>query len=133
MALYNKVIMIAKVVKEPEHRMTVSGKSVLRIRVASRNPAQKSSSLFIDVYAFGKLADGLIDKVEKGKMIIVDGSLAYREWVDAVGTKRYYYEIWADSIKFLDALKSEERVVAEDLLGNFDDSEFLDDDDLPPF
>ncbi|MEM0369776.1 MAG: single-stranded DNA-binding protein [Pyrobaculum sp.] len=133
MALYNKVIMIAKVVKPPEHRVSASGNSILRIRVASRNPVHKSPHLFIDVYAFGKLADGLVNKVERGNVIIVEGSLAYREWGDATGKKRSYYEVWAESIKFLDSLNSQEKLVVEDLIGGFENSEVFDDDDLPPF
>lgn len=136
MRSYNKVILVGKVVQNPELRMTPMGKSVLRIRLASRNPSKKSANLFIDVYAFGRLAEMLNEKVEKGNSVLVDGSIAYSEWVDSSGIKRNKYEIWASSIQFLDALPPEQQ--EELLLGSESESEFGfmdfdDEDDLPPF
>lgn len=133
MGTYNKVIMVGKVVQEPELRSTASGKVLLRIRLSSRNPANKSGGkLFVDVYAFGKLAEYLSDKLVKGNNVLVDGSIAYREWISSDGSKRSKYEIWADSIKFLESVNQQEQTLVTDLLGN-DLSTDFEDDDLPPF
>lgn len=81
-----------RLVQEPELKELGGGLSVLKLRCAVLNRAKKgeqSTSLFIDVEAWGDLAVNAAPALSKGQEIMVSGRLQEDEWAGKDGeTKR---------------------------------------------
>ena len=110
--MLNKIILQARLVRDPELRKLPSGKSVASVSVAcdrdfTKEGGEKETD-FIDLVAFGATADHIAKWFTKGKMIIVSGRLQIRNWTDKEGNKRRNAEVVADSVYFGDSKKSSE-------------------------
>lgn len=110
--MLNKIILQARLVRDPELRRLPNGKSVTSVSVAcdrdfSKEDGEKETD-FIDLVAFGATADHIAKWFTKGKMIIVSGRLQIRTWTDKEGNKRRNAEVVADSVYFGDSKKSSE-------------------------
>ena len=55
---------------------------------------------FINVVAWRQTADFVAKYFNKGKMIIVEGSLRNNNYTDNNGTKHYGYDVYADNVTF---------------------------------
>lgn len=110
--MLNKIILQARLVRDPELRKLPSGKSVASVSVAcdrdfTKEGGEKETD-FIDLVAFGATADHIAKWFTKGKMIIVSGRLQIRNWTDKEGNKRRNAEVVADSVYFGDSKKSDQ-------------------------
>jgi len=102
----NRVILIGRLTRQPELRITPGGTSVTTITLAvDRRPIQggQKETDFIDVVLFGKLADVTCQYMDKGRLVAVEGRLQSRSWETKDGQKRKSWEVIADSIQFLDS------------------------------
>ncbi len=103
--MINKVILMGRLVADPELRQTPSGASVCRIRVAvprqyaSKDTGERQSD-FINVTAWRQTAEFIAKYFAKGKMIIVEGSLRNNDYTDQNGVKHYSMEVQADNVTF---------------------------------
>lgn len=109
--MLNRIILQARLVRDPELRRLPSGKAVASVSVAcerdfAKDGAGKETD-FIDIVAFGKTAEHMESYYTKGKMIIVSGRLQMRNWTDKEGNKRRSAEVIADSVYFGDSKKEE--------------------------
>lgn len=109
--MLNRIILQARLVRDPELRRLQSGKSVASVTVAcdrdfTKDGGEKETD-FIDIVAFGGTADHLVKFFTKGRMAIVSGRLQIRNWTDKEGNKRRSAEIVADSVYFGDSKKSD--------------------------
>lgn len=95
------------VVKDPEMRFAQSGNAILSLRLKANKRVRDSNGnwndgptpLFIDCTVFGKMAEHLVESIEKGDSVIVDGVLEQQEWDDkTTGEKRSKVSIVADEI-----------------------------------
>lgn len=102
--MLNRIILIGRLTKQPELRITPSGVSVTTITLAvDRKPTasgQKETD-FIDVVLFGRLADVTCKYMDKGRLVAIEGRLQGRNWETKDGQKRRSWEVIADSIQFL--------------------------------
>lgn len=89
---YMTTIGTFRLVQEPELKELGGGTSVLKLRCAVLNRAkkgEKSTSLFIDVEAWGDLAVNAAPNLSKGQEIMLAGRLQEDEWAGKDGeTKR---------------------------------------------
>ena len=95
----NSVNLVARLTRDPESKTTTSDRSVCSMRVAIDRPRSDGAD-FVDVTAFGKLADVCMEYLEKGRQIAVEGRLHYSEW-DKDGERRSRHEVIAQQITFL--------------------------------
>ena len=92
------------VVKEPEIKFSNNGKSWLTLRCVAKERKRQGDQwvdgyvTFIDVVAFDKQAENLVESVSKGDTIMVTGKLVQREWEDNEGNKRSTMQINADQL-----------------------------------
>ncbi|HON86822.1 MAG TPA: single-stranded DNA-binding protein [Bacillota bacterium] len=103
--MLNRVILIGRLTRQPELRITPGGTSVTTITLAvDRRPSQggQKETDFIDVVLFGRLADVTCQYMDKGRLVAVEGRLQSRSWETKDGQKRKSWEVIADSIQFLD-------------------------------
>lgn len=103
----NKVMLIGRLVADPELRAIPSGQSVANFRVATGrqwNDAQgqqQSQTEFSQVVAWGKLADLANQYLRKGRQVYVEGRLQTRSWVDNQNVKHWRTEVVAETVIFL--------------------------------
>lgn len=106
----NKVILIGRLVADPELRTTQSGLEVTTFRVAVDRPYSKDAEKkadFIDVVAWRKTAAFVCQYFTKGKPIIVSGSLQTRTYETQDGSKRFVTEVLADNVEFVPSSKND--------------------------
>lgn len=103
----NQVILMGNLTRDPELRQTPSGQSVVSFSLAL-NRAYKDQSGdwqeatdFIDVVAWGPLAERVAQYMTKGRRALVQGRLQSRSW-EQDGQKRNKVEVLANDVTFLD-------------------------------
>jgi single-strand DNA-binding protein len=64
--------------------------------------AWKEETCFVNVVAWGPLAERCGDSLKKGSAVLVEGRLQSRSWETEEGQKRTVIEVRADRIQFLD-------------------------------
>ncbi len=112
--MLNLVVLSGRLTQEPELRYTPSGKAVTRLRLAvprrfkDQNGEWRDETLFIDVTAWGPLAERSADRLGKGSPVLVQGRLRSRSWESDTGQKRTAVEVVAFSIQFLEKAQPEE-------------------------
>ena len=89
--MYNKVILIGRLVNTPELNKTANDKSVARATLAvnrrykGQNGEREAD--FVNVVVWGKLAETLASYASKGSLISLDGELRHRstlQWLPAI-------------------------------------------------
>ncbi|RJP34627.1 MAG: single-stranded DNA-binding protein [Candidatus Omnitrophota bacterium] len=104
--MLNHIVLIGRLVADPDVRYTQSGIQVAKICLAVdrkfKNAAGERETDFINVVAWRKLAELLEKYMKKGRLIAVQGSLQSRKYQTKEGENRTAYEVQADEIKFLD-------------------------------
>lgn len=114
--MFNKVIMIGNLTKDPELRYTPQGTPVTSFRLAvnskyKQSDELKSETLFIDIVVFGKQAESCSQYLSKGKSALVEGRLVERRW-ESDGQQRNKMEVIAASVRFLSSKKPSEQTEA---------------------
>ena len=110
--MLNKVIIMGRLVKDPELRRTQSGTAVTSFRIAvdrdfkSQDGSKQAD--FFDVVAWRNTAEFVSKYFTKGRMAVVEGRLQTRDWTDREGGKRVATEIVADNIYFGDSKRDAE-------------------------
>ena len=109
--MLNHIVLMGRLVRDPELRQTQSGVSVVSFRIAvdrdfqSRDGGEKQAD-FIDIVAWRNTAEFVSKYFTKGRMAVVSGRLQVREWTDREGGKRYSTEVVADNVYFGDSKNS---------------------------
>ena len=100
--MLNKVILMGRLVADPELRQTPNGVSVCAFRIAVDRAysGKEKQADFIDIVAWRQSAEFVSKYFSKGKMIIVEGSIQTRNYEDRNGNKRTAVEVVADNVQF---------------------------------
>lgn len=111
----NKVILVARMAKEPELRSTASGVNVCRFTVACDRRYVKDGEErqvdFINCIAWRQTGESIAKYFTKGTRIALEGSLQTRSWTDNEGKTRYAMDVVVDQWEFAQS-KSEGASVA---------------------
>ena len=109
MGSMNKVILIGRLGRDPEDRMTAGGTRVANFSLATNqlrpgngNGAAQETTEWHRIVAFGKAADLCVQYLHKGNQVCVEGSLQTRSWEKPPGEKHYTTEVVASRVTFLD-------------------------------
>lgn len=109
--MLNKIIIMGRLVRDPELRKTQSDISVVSFTVAvDRDYKQGDEKIvdFIDCTAWRGTADFIARSFTKGRMICVDGSLNSRKWQDKDGNNRVSWEVQAQNVYFADSKRNDD-------------------------
>jgi len=102
----NKIILIGRLVADPQLRYTQSGIAVTNFTLAvNRSFVSQSGEReadFIDIVTWRKLAEICANHLNKGRLVAVDGRLQIRSYDDQNGIRRKAAEVVADQVQFLD-------------------------------
>lgn len=106
--MLNKIIIMGRMVKDPDLRHTQAGVSVASFTLAvDRDIKNKQTGErevdFIDCVAWRNTADFVSNYFTKGKMTVVEGKLQMRNWEDKDGNKRRNAEVQVDNVYFGDS------------------------------
>ena len=138
--MVNRVVLVGRLVKDPELRKTNSDVSFATFTLAVDNRVREQDgtrgTIFIDCRVFRDQAENMVKFTRKGSMVAVDGSLNQRNFERRDGTKGKAIEIIVDSVTFLEPKKETpaEEPKFDDIQvpsNNNLDSIDLPDDDLP--
>jgi len=108
MSSLNKVILVGRLGRDPDERMTAGGTRVSNFSMATdhyraTNGDPQQVTEWHRVVAFGKLAEKCIQYLRKGRLVCVEGSLQTRSWERAPGERHFTTEIVAARVAFLDS------------------------------
>lgn len=130
--MMNNVVLMGRLVADPEIRTTSTGKSVANFRIAVDRPYSKSGDKqadFITIVAWEKTADFISRYFSKGSMIAIQGSIQTRNYEDSSGSKRTATEVLAREVSFCGDKKDASSAPTSMSAPDFE--EIGDDEDLP--
>ena len=109
MGSINKVILIGRLGKDPEDRMTGGGTKVSSFSIATnyyRNDGDGNAQETTEwhrIVAYGKTAEHCNQYLRKGRLVCIEGALQTRMWEKPPGEKHYTTEVIAGRVTFLDS------------------------------
>ena len=134
----NRVVLIGRMVKDPDLRYTQSGSSVANFSIAntrsySVSGERKEYTSFFNCIAWGKLGEAIAQYCKKGQRIGLEGRLQQRSWDDQSGQKRSAVEVVVENFQFLTPKQGQDAPQGEipqpsEPAGFEDDNPFSDDD-----
>ena len=102
--MLNRVILMGRLVSDPELKTTPNGVSVTNFRIAVDRSYVRSGEErkadFIDIVCWRQQAEFVCRYFGKGAMIAVEGQLQTRTYQAKDGTNRYVVEVVADNVSF---------------------------------
>lgn len=105
--MLNKILLMGRLVRDPELRHTGSGTAVASFTLAvdrdykTQNGEKETD--FIDIVAWRSTAEFVSKYFIKGRMAVVEGRLQIRDWTDKDGGRRRSAEVVADNVYFGDS------------------------------
>ena len=112
----NKIILLGRLVKDPELRHTENGDKVytkftIAVQRNFRLPDGIREADFIPIKVWGKKAEGIVKYVKKGSLITLSGRLRTGSYEDKEGNRKYIAEVVAEDFKFLENKKNQIQVL----------------------
>ena len=103
----NKVLLIGNLGRDPELKMTTSGQPVARFSIATTETwkdkagEKQSTPEWHNIVVWGKQAEIAEKYLKKGKQILIEGRIQYREYQDQQGVKKTACDIRCDNFQML--------------------------------
>ncbi len=104
----NSVVLVGRLVRDPELKYTPQGAPVCEFTLASNRRFTKKDGekveevAFVDVVVWNRLAEISAEYLKKGRMIVVSGQLTQDRWEDKeTGQKRSKLRVQAQAVQFL--------------------------------
>ncbi len=107
MVSFNKVLVVGNLTKDPELRYTPQGLAVTTLRIAvntafkDKTGENRKDTCFINVVAWGQMAEVCNQYLAKGRAVFVEGRLQSRSWQGSDGKTRNTIEIRASRVQFM--------------------------------
>lgn len=101
--MFNRIILMGRLTKDPELKNTQSGIPMCRFSIAvdrAYSKGQEKQTDFIDITAWRQTAEFVAKYFSKGRMILVEGKLQNNNYTDQYGVKQYRNAIIADNVAF---------------------------------
>lgn len=113
--MINAVVLMGRLVREPEIRTTTSGKSVCSFSLAVERDFQREEKTadYFDCVAWGNTAEFVGKYFHKGRMIALQGRLQARTYKDKEGNNRKVVEVLADRVSFTGEKRQEHETGSE--------------------
>ena len=108
--MLNRIILMGRLVRDPELRRTGNGTAVAALTLAVdrdyKSQSGEKETDFIDVVAWRSTAEFVRKYFTKGRMAVVEGRLQIQDWTDKDGGKRRSAQVVADNIYFGDSKRA---------------------------
>lgn len=109
MASFNRVILAGNLTRDPQLSYLPSNTPVCEFGLAvsrkfrDKDGNQRDEVCFVDVQAFGRTAETVNQYFRKGRPILIEGRLRFREWTNKEGQKRNKLDVVVDNFSFIDS------------------------------
>lgn len=107
--MINQLVVIGRLVKDPELRKTESGKNVTNVTLAVprsyKNPNGEYDTDYIDCVLWSSVAETTSEYCKKGDLIGVKGRVQTRVY-EKDDVKKYATEVVAEKVTFLSSKKA---------------------------
>jgi len=108
----NQCSFIGRLGKAPETRVTAGGDAICNFSIACGwKTKTKEGTEWVNISAFGKLAEICGQYLEKGSQVFVQGKMKTDKFEDKSGVTKYSTKISADTVQFLGKAKEAGNVV----------------------
>ena len=100
----NSVVLVGRLTKDPDMRMTPNNVPVCQFNVAVNRPKRKGEDEtvdFIQCVAWRQSAEFLSNYASKGAIVSVEGEIRTRNYLNPQGEKVYITEILADKVQII--------------------------------
>ncbi|MEK4758273.1 single-stranded DNA-binding protein [Macrococcoides caseolyticum] len=108
--MLNRVVLVGRLTKDPEYRVTQSGIAVASFTLAVNrtftNAQGERQADFINCIVFRKQAENVNTYLHKGSLAGVDGRLQSRSYDNQEGRRVYVTEVVCESVQFLEPKNS---------------------------
>ena len=107
MASFNRVILAGNLTRDPELSYLPNGTAICKFGLAAnrkyrdRDGNQKEDVCFVDLSAFGKQAELINQYMAKGRQILIEGRLNFRQWTDKEGKNKSKLDVVVENFTFL--------------------------------
>jgi single-strand DNA-binding protein len=106
MASVNKVLLVGNLGKDPEVRLTPSGRAMCKFPLATSevwntDAGKQERTEWHTIVVWGKTAEHCGQFLRKGRQVYVEGTIRSRSYDANDGTKRYVTEIVTQRVQFL--------------------------------
>lgn len=108
--MINRVVLVGRLTKSPELRKTQNGTSVCKFTLAVNRRVTgqgQPDADFISCVAWNKTADLMLQYLNKGSLIGIEGRLQTGRFTNSNGETIYTCDVMVDSLQFLDPKKSD--------------------------
>lgn len=126
MAALNKVLVMGNLTRDPETKHTPKGTAVTQLSLAinrkytTEGGEQRDEVTYVDVEAWGRLAENCAEHLSKGKPVFVEGRLKLDTWEDKqTGEKRSRMRVVADTVQFLGQREEQQQTQRRTSRGSF--------------
>ena len=104
---YNHIVLVGRLVADPELRQTQQGVSVCSFRIAvdrqkSRDGGEKQTDFF-GVSVWRERGERAAEFLQKGRLVLIAGRVQIREYTDRENNKRTSVDVNADDFQMLDS------------------------------
>ena len=146
MASVSKIILVGNVGREPELKMTPTGRAVCEFSIAVNRVSGKSDSGerieqtdWYRISCWAGLAERAQQMISKGRLVYVEGRFTPRTWTDKEGKERTSLDVNASDFQMLDSRRDREGGMGGGPVGvaaggsekGPDDSKGFDPDEIP--
>lgn len=114
MSNFNLVVLMGRLVRDPEMRYTPKGTAICKIGLAvnrtwkSESGEKMEEPMFCDCDAFGKTAEVIAQYLKKGSSIHLSGRLKMDSWTDkTTNQQRTKLGVVIESFQFMDSGKQD--------------------------
>ena len=108
--MLNNIVLMGRLVRDPELRHTGSGTAVASLTLAVdrdyKSQSGEKETDFIDIVAWRSTAEFVCKYFTKGRMVVVEGRLQVRDWTDKDGGRRRSAEVVAENVYFGDSKRA---------------------------
>ena len=111
----NKVLLIGNLGRDPELKSTPSGQNVARFSVATtetwknQSGEKQSKTEWHNIVVWGKQAEIAEKYLRKGKQVMIEGRIQYREYTGQDGVKKTACDIRCDNFVMLGRMEDGNR------------------------
>ena len=107
----NFILLIGRLVRDPELRYTAQGTPVASFTLAVDRPFKSANGEketdFINCVAWRKTGETIANYLQKGRQVAVEGRLQVRSYETTDGQKRTASEVVVEQFRFLDSKKTD--------------------------
>jgi single-strand DNA-binding protein len=108
---FNKVTLIGNLGRDPELKVTPSGQVLARFSVATteswknQQGEKQSKTEWNNIVVWGKQAEIAEKFLRKGRQVLIEGRIQYRDYTDQAGIKKTSCEIRCDNFVMLSKIE----------------------------